>query len=155
MKLYPASTRPRSKRDVLKGLQATLDDTWSCYYSFPEGISYRLSENCRNTRAIARSCGQVIGLPIKRPRFCPDGVKPELRSFSDEVELRKSCAALLRELALPPSRVALLSRYKPANSALKTDPLGPYSLVEDVEAWMAGKGSGSPASGPSRGWRPR
>ncbi len=107
---------------------------------FPEGFSFALRENCRNTRAIARSCGQVIGFPIRSPRHCPDGVEPELRGFADDSELRQSCTALLRELSLPASRIALLSPYKPANSRLRTEPLGRYALLEDVEAWMAGKG---------------
>lgn len=108
---------------------------------FPEGMLYVLDENCRNTRSIARICGQVLGQDIKSPPGTPDGCPPEVTVYSDDEELRRSCQALLKRLLdqerLRPSQVALLSRRKPANSALAGERLGKYALTQDVEAWLS------------------
>ncbi len=112
--------------------------------SFPEGLPFSLNKNCRNTRAIARACGKVLGRDIKSPRFCPEGVDPIIRPYADPAEVREGCVALLKEVVgqegVHPSRVALLSQYRPERSALGSEKLGSYALVDDVDTWQTGQG---------------
>ncbi len=110
--------------------------------NLPEGITYNLNQNCRNTRQIAHTCGNVLGQAIKSPRFSPEGVPTEIRGYCDEKEVRDGCAQLLKDVvgSLHASRVALLSPYTRAKSCLNLEKLGPYALVDDVSAWLSGNG---------------
>lgn len=112
--------------------------------SFPSGITYNLSENCRNTRSIAKSCGKVLGQSIKSPRNCPEGVAPVVKTYADEEEVREACTRLVQDVigkeGLHPSRVALLSPHVREKSCLNIDRLGNYPLIDQVPAWMAGEG---------------
>ena len=93
--------------------------------AFPDGLtSYRLLENCRNTKRIARFCGKVIGQPIESFTNSPEGVVPVVHEAHESpaqrgVAVKTLVRSLLSE-GMNPSQIAILypSRQDPASSAL-------------------------------------
>ncbi len=103
---------------------------------------FDLKVNCRNTKSIAASCGQVISAELRTPRFTPQGEPPLVISNSKAEEIRKQCASILAQTItnqkISPSRVAILSTRSPDKSCLGKK-VGDYPVTDDPATWHQGK----------------
>lgn len=105
---------------------------------------FRLDANCRNTKAIARSAGRIIGVPVTLLPSAPDGEAPSVhRSPSENAVggLVQSELKKLLGLGLRPSQIALIGpRSWPRGSLAKVKGVEGVDLVQEAAPWRAGKG---------------
>ena len=119
------------------------------YPSTRQTFKCKLRENCRNTKAIAAYCGRPINKRIKVFERSPVGKPPEILPAMSSVNERSDAVRTVvnRFLAegFHPSRIALLSPWKPTNegSAISLlQRIGVYPVRvgrESLRAWLDGK----------------
>ncbi len=106
-------------------------------------VVYNLNVNCRNTRKVAQSCGNVLGTEIAVSPFSPEGAKPQVHRVAEPKAAREACGNILNHLLMDerfaPSRIAILSPYTRAKSCL-----GPglpwHKVTEKHEEWQQDEG---------------
>lgn len=105
------------------------------------GRPYSLPTNCRNTQAIARTCGEILDREIRIRPGAPHGVETEMRF---EVEDGEAIAALngwvkdwVKRQGVKQSQIAVLSPFRRANSCLanRTHFAG-ITITEDLDEWQ-------------------
>lgn len=104
----------------------------------------RLPTNCRNTRAIAGTCGDIIGTEIKTHPESPPGVAASFSAETDEKKRTRIIAELLRDLlhneGLDPSQIAILSPKRQKYTCLaKVDAVGRLAISDDPKRWRDNK----------------
>lgn len=106
---------------------------------------YRLPTNCRNTRAIAASCGRILdiqgGIPVRDD--APEGVIP-LVQVADVARHKMLCELQLSEWVskgqLRPNQVAILSPWRqPRSSLADVSSLRGVPLTNDLDTWRSGR----------------
>jgi len=109
------------------------------------GTPYRLPINCRNTRSIAHTCGDIIEQEIKTRSDAPLGDRTDIATY----DLQPDAIAIINAWVknwfnvegIKPSQIAILSPYQRRNSILvHRHQLGRISVVEDLEQWRKGEG---------------
>jgi superfamily I DNA/RNA helicase len=112
--------------------------------TFPDAVPYRLPYNCRNTRAIADTCGRVLGRAIPVWAEAPAGQATQLYVHEAPLQRRQAVDRQVREwlkAGLRPEQVAILSPWRQANSNLDgVDRIASHPLVTDLQAWREGRG---------------
>lgn len=109
---------------------------------FPRASArFRLTTNCRNTRAIATACSNVIQEKADCLWSAPPGVNPSVelvkKTTDMEGRVEKLLTEFLREEKLSPSQVAILRPFK--ESSVPTDKIGAYALTSELARWHQGK----------------
>lgn len=114
--------------------------------SLPDlGKPFDLPTNCRNTRHIAATCGQIRGVDIAVRDDAPEGVestivtlpKPEARAQL----IRQTVDDWVGKGKLKPSQVAILSPFdKPKSCLADLSKLGKTNLCLNANEWRANKG---------------
>jgi hypothetical protein len=118
--------------------------------AYPAEVSHvrTLSVNCRNTKQIARYCGEVIGSPIQSFQRAPEGVSPVLLSPvlqpAQRAMVVKDVLRRWLQEGFRPSQIAILSPWRRGNQSSVLTHLTSVAnhpiLGEDDEllGWMAG-----------------
>ena len=102
---------------------------------FPiKGEPFRLSVNCRNTRAIAGMLGELIGTHGTEFSGHPEGESPEEIRVEDEAgereAIRKLLHRLVQEERVDPSRIVIVGTRRFENSVLAENPqIGALNVV--------------------------
>jgi len=109
------------------------------------GKPFLLPTNCRNTQAIATTCGDIIDRTIETKRGTPLGIETTVISIDDDREtiryLNVWVKSWIKQEGIRPSQVAILSPFKKSNSSLSSrGHFSGISLTEDLEDWRQGKG---------------
>ena len=109
------------------------------------GKPFRLPTNCRNTRSIAETCGEIIGQPIDTPRSAPAGIATSIVEVGEGAEtieyLNARVKEWLKKQRLERSQIAILSPFRKRNSSLAMrGHLSGFSLTEDLDAWRSNEG---------------
>lgn len=109
------------------------------------GKPFLLPTNCRNTQAIATTCGDIIDRTIETKRGTPLGIETTVISIDDDREtiryLNDWVKSWIKREGIRPSQVAILSPFKKSNSSLSSrGHFSGISLTEDLEDWRQGKG---------------
>lgn len=104
----------------------------------------RLPTNCRNTRAIAETCGRIIGAEIKSDQDAPPGVPTKFSVEADEKKRTRIIGQLLSDLlhneGLDPSQIAILGPKRQENTCLaEFDSIGKLAISDDPESWRNNK----------------
>jgi hypothetical protein len=104
---------------------------------------YRLSENFRNSKAIARAIQPLCDTPIKAHPDCVDGEEPTVFQQPGPTKTRQMLGELLDKLIgrqnIRPAQIAILTPHSPANSSLEGAlELAGHPLVHAVEDWPTG-----------------
>ncbi|MCG7932570.1 MAG: NERD domain-containing protein [Candidatus Thiodiazotropha lotti] len=109
------------------------------------GKPFPLPTNCRNTKAIASTCGDVIDRTIETRRGTPLGIETEIISIDDDQEtiryLNGWVKNWIKREGIKPSQIAILSPFKKNNSSLSSR--GHFSgitLTEDLDDWRKSEG---------------
>ncbi len=109
------------------------------------GQPYSLPTNCRNTQAIARTCGEILDREIRTRSGAPRGIETEMRF---EVDDQQAIAAVngwvkewVKRQGLAKSQIAILSPFRRARSCLvnRTDFAG-IPITEDLDEWQDDRG---------------
>jgi hypothetical protein len=109
------------------------------------GESYQLPTNCRNTKAIAGKCAEILNVEILTRAEAPYGVEPEVMVVESRYEVRKRIERFLIEWIkdgkLKSKQVAILSPQAKKNSSLSdADALVGISITSELEVWKADEG---------------
>ena len=109
------------------------------------GSPFLLPTNCRNTRAIAKTAGDIFRLPIPTHPNAPVGVDTEVVRQDDHNEIKKLLNGWVKnwinQEGVKPSQIAVLSPYTKQFSCMKfRDHLSRVTLTEDLEGWRNGSG---------------
>lgn len=109
------------------------------------GTPITLRHNCRNTRKIARTCGDILHVEITTHPNAPNGVDPRIILAPDKETQRKAAASCVDEWikrgSLKPSQVAILCPNRWDRSSLQDDAkLAKIPLTDDMERWERGDG---------------
>ena len=111
----------------------------------PISDNFSLKKNCRNTRKIARKCGQIIKADIQVREKAAEGA--DCLDFiieSDDAQ-RQKCRQILRTWArdynFRPSQIAILSPDKRQNKILiKETKQDGFLLTDDLKIWRENGG---------------
>jgi ATP:corrinoid adenosyltransferase len=100
----------------------------------------RLPTNCRNTRAIAETCGGIIGAEIKMHAESPAGVSTQYSVEAQDQKRTRVIAEQLKDLlqneGLDPSQIAILSPKRKENTCLaEFDAVGRLPISDDFKRW--------------------
>lgn len=116
--------------------------------AWPPGMTtYLLEKNCRNTKCIARYCGEVISKPIESFERSPIGVPPMVVTAVQEpshraARVQQIVNAWLHE-GFRPSQIAILSPWSNGNSSSVLGHLASINNIpvrgtdSDLIAWVA------------------
>ena len=104
----------------------------------------RLPTNCRNTRAIAGTCGHIIGTEIKTHPDSPPGVPTQFSVEAVEKKRVKIVAQQLSDLlhneGLDPSQIVILSSMRQKYTCLaKINAVGRLAINDDPKSWRDNK----------------
>ena len=114
--------------------------------SIPDvGEPFQLPTNCRNTRAIARTCGEILGVDIKVHDQAPDGEQPPANYIPSADKRVQSIRSVVQswtgEGKLKPHQIAIIAPYEKSKTCLKeTASLGKVKLTTNPNEWRADKG---------------
>lgn len=113
--------------------------------SLPDlGTPFSLPTNCRNTRRIANTCGEIIGQEVPTRDDAPDGVEPRFVGSKSRGQERKAIQAVLDEWIrggrLKMSQVAILSPNRYRNSVVAGITGARVPITEDLRDWADGRG---------------
>jgi hypothetical protein len=108
--------------------------------SMPDlGEPFPLPVNCRNTKKIAATCGEIIGREVVTREDAPDGVETTYVDVSGREEEREAIKRILEEWTkggrLAFSQVAILSPYKYRNSVVAGIRGASIPLTEILPDW--------------------
>ena len=100
----------------------------------------RLPTNCRNTRAIAETCGNIIDTEIKMHPESPAGVPTQFSVEADDKKRIKIIADQLKDLlqneGLDSSQIAILSPKRQQHTILASvDTVGGLAISDDPRRW--------------------
>ena len=109
------------------------------------GEPFKLPTNCRNTRAIAKKCGDILGVDIPTLASAPEGKVPDVLDLLSSTQVRNRVSNLLDEWIskgkLRCSQVAILSPTKKEYGSIAgVFRLNNIELVTNIENWKEGKG---------------
>jgi len=105
------------------------------------GPPYPLDTNCRNTRAIAEHCGNVIDEEIPTLDDAPTGIEPILHQATDRADALRLIEKQVAEWThsqdgrLRPSQIAIL--VLSTRGVAKPDTLAKIPLTTDHDTWRA------------------
>jgi hypothetical protein len=107
------------------------------------GVPFQLSTNCRNTRAIAKTCGDVIGRTIATRPDAPQGQTVRYLDAQGGDDQKAAVAKILDEWirigGLAPSKVAVLCPFRRERSSLAgVSAIAKIPLTDDLEEWRRG-----------------
>lgn len=110
---------------------------------------YELQENCRNSRKIARYCGNILGLTVgcfpTLPAGVPPKVLPPTEDSKQRADLVRTAVIELMQQGFKASEIAILSPYKRSSklSALCHIPMVNQKPIRgeesDLGSWASGK----------------
>ena len=109
------------------------------------GKPYPLPTNCRNTRAIADTCGAIIDRPIETRQGTPPGIETEIVQIEDDRDtiryLNDWVKGWIKREGLRASQIAILSPSKKSKSSLSDrGHFAGISLTENLDDWRDGRG---------------
>jgi Nuclease-related domain len=108
------------------------------------GQPYPLPTNCRNTRRIAATCGQILGQEVRTRATAPEGVDTRfVHAPSDGAQAREIKATLdewIRKGNLKLSQVAILCPTRYQNSSVAGLSDAKFSITENLGEWREGEG---------------
>ena len=109
------------------------------------GDPYNLPTNCRNTRAIAAKCSEILDVEILTREEAPQGEKPTVITLELDHDIKKRVERYINEWIkdgkLKPSQVAILSPNKKERSSIRgLDSARGINITEDIDAWRDDKG---------------
>jgi len=107
------------------------------------GAPFQLPTNCRNTRAIARTCSETIGRPIPTRGDAPEGQMVRYLDARGRDSQKAAVGQVLDEWirvgSLPPSKVAVLCPFRQERSSLAgLSVINKYPLTADLKEWSRG-----------------
>jgi hypothetical protein len=107
------------------------------------GSPFRLPTNCRNTRTIARTCGEIIGQGIPTRADAPEGQAVRYLVAGSRDEQKAAVGKVLDEWirvgGLRPSRVVILCPFRQERSSLAgVSVVNKFPLTSDLEEWKRG-----------------
>lgn len=103
-----------------------------------------LRRNCRNTRRIATTYGDILEIEIATHPDAPNGVEPQIVVVRDVESRRKAASRCIEEWIgqgnLKPSQVAILCPKRWDGSSLQDDAqLARVPLIDDLGRWNKGE----------------
>lgn len=106
--------------------------------------SGRLPTNCRNTRAVASTCGEIISTEIKTHPESPPGTPTQFHVDADDKKRTRIIAEQLKDLlyneGLDPSQIAILSPKRQQNTCLAGfNKIGQLAIDDDPKRWRDNK----------------
>ena len=109
------------------------------------GKPFPLPTNCRNTQAIASTCGNIIDRTIETRKGTPLGSKTEVILINDDQEtiryLNDWVKSWIKQEGIRLSQVAILSPFTKNKSSLSSrGHFSGISLTEDLNDWRDSKG---------------
>ncbi|MDC1208001.1 NERD domain-containing protein [Litorivicinus sp.] len=104
-----------------------------------------LPTNCRNTRAIARKCGEILDLNIPTREGAPEGKPPEIFTLEMSFDVKKHVERFVHEWItkgkLKTDQLAILCPTKKDKSSLaNTNAVRGIQLTDDINVWKAREG---------------
>ncbi len=109
------------------------------------GYPYILPTNCRNTKQIAKLCGQVRGIDIRVRNDAPEGDKTIINVAPTVAQQVRFCQQIVSEWLvqgrLRPSQIVIQSPRRRTNSSLKDlHAIRNVPITENLEEWRSGAG---------------
>lgn len=109
------------------------------------GEAYNLPTNCRNTRAIAGKCSEILNVDIPTREEAPLGEKPTVLTLGLNYDVKKRVERYINEWVkdgnLKPSQIAILSPNKKERSSISDlNAAQGIEITEDIDAWREDKG---------------
>ena len=109
------------------------------------GEAYNLPTNCRNTRAIAGKCSEILNVDIPTREEAPLGEKPTVLTLGLNYDVKKRVERYINEWVkdgnLKPSQIAILSPNKKERSSISDlNAAQGIKITEDIDAWREDKG---------------
>jgi hypothetical protein len=109
------------------------------------GEAYNLPTNCRNTRAIAGKCSEILNVDIPTREEAPLGEKPTVLTRGLNYDVKKRVERYINEWVkdgnLKPSQIAILSPNKKERSSISDlNAAQGIKITEDIDAWREDKG---------------
>lgn len=113
--------------------------------SLPDlGTPFTLPTNCRNTRRIAATCGEIIGQTVPTRSDAPEGAETIVIDAPTKEDQCRAVGALLddwvRKGSLKMSQIAILSPYRFRNSMLAGLKGSRFSITESLADWTGNRG---------------
>lgn len=111
----------------------------------PLGNPFPLPTNCRNTKAIAKTCGDILHKEITTHQRAPKGLNTEIIQETTVDEIVKRLNTWIKEWVkkehIKPSQVVVLAPSIKSKSSLHyRDHLSKISITENIQDWQANKG---------------
>jgi hypothetical protein len=109
------------------------------------GAPFSLPTNCRNTQAIAQTCGDIIDRKIVTKSGTPFGIETEIVTIKEEQQvithLNNWVKSWIKHEGIKPSQIAILSPFKKTNSSIVgRQHFSSISITEDPNEWKKNKG---------------
>jgi Nuclease-related domain/Type III restriction enzyme, res subunit len=109
------------------------------------GNPFDLPTNCRNTRRIASTCGEIRGIEIRVCDDTPEGVETRMEVIPDpearERAIREQIDTWVRKGKLKLSQIAVLSPFEKSKSCLAdSTKIGKSPICTNHNEWRANKG---------------
>lgn len=102
---------------------------------------FDLTINCRNTRKIASTCGQIIASSVETSPFAPEGSATQVLVFKDRNDAKaravKAVEFFATNMNIPLGRIACLSPYSPEKSSLAGGWVGNFRTTDKLEIWRS------------------
>jgi len=108
------------------------------------GEPFSLPTNCRNTRLIAKHCGDILEVLVPTHDDAPIGIKPEVVLLDSEHDIKKRVERYVHDWVnkgnLKPNQIAILAPTKLSNSSLKgAIKVKGIALSDNIDDWKSGK----------------
>ncbi len=107
-------------------------------------VRFRLDINCRNTRSIARSAAEIIGVTVRLLPGAPEGEAPGLRRAPADKAQSGLVQSEIRQLlaaGVKPSQIVIIGPASHWNGSLgRVKDVDGVQLVNDAAKWRAGQG---------------
>ncbi|MDP4744691.1 MAG: NERD domain-containing protein [Porticoccaceae bacterium] len=107
------------------------------------GEPYTLQTNCRNTKSIAKKCGEILDFDIVTHEYSPIGDEPLVIVLDSPTDILLRVQQILRDWIkkgkLKPAQIAILCpTTKKLSSCRGLGKVGDVEVNEDVDAWRSG-----------------
>ena len=107
------------------------------------GDPYTLQTNCRNTKSIAKKCGEILDFEISTHDYAPIGDVPVILALDSPSDILLRVQQIVRDWLkkgkLKPPQIAILCpSTKKLSSCRSLGKLGDLEVSEDVNSWRAG-----------------
>ncbi len=108
------------------------------------GKPFTLPTNCRNTKLIAKHCGEILDILVKTHEGAPIGIEPEVVLLDSGNDIKKCIERYVHGWVnkgkLKPNQVAILAPTKISNSSLRdVIKVKGVALTDNIQEWKAGK----------------